>query len=424
MNRLVNGNNNFYYASVIGGQGLTSDNVIDIGTGHSLSYDINYLENNIGGGSLNGDVIIGTNFSNTISVNSGQTTYNNNEIIKVKDNSMASIRLQCDDAGPTDLMILNTTNGNESMYLPLKYTEIGNVASGGVQIGDGTNAGATNLYGIVSLKNATDSTAYTSTTCSNVAGGLSVYKKLNVGGNIVSSGSISGVSLSATGTTASTTYLTGVIICSGGMGIAGAINSNSTINVASSVSCYGFTNGGVNTLGNTTDSSGLLTGAIQCSGGVSISKKIYTGSGIMLPTTGGTASLLSYYEEYTMSVAFGPSGGGSYLFNGNTYITRIGKIVTWRIPVFTGTSNALGGYITATVAPVLTRFCPPATVNFLLPISISNGTTGVIQSAPGMLQILSTGVVNIFSSPAGAGTFTSGNGSQPVGDVVVTWSIN
>ncbi len=40
MNRLVNGNNNYYYASVIGGQGLTSDNVIDTGTGHSLSYDI------------------------------------------------------------------------------------------------------------------------------------------------------------------------------------------------------------------------------------------------------------------------------------------------------------------------------------------------------------------------------------------------
>ena len=124
-----------------------------------------------------------------------------------------------------------------------------------------------------------------------------------------------------------------------------------------------------------------------------------------------------------MSVAIAPSGGGSYLFNGNTYLTRIGKIVTWRLPAFTGTSNTLGGYMTATVAFIVTRFRPPATVNFLIPISISNGTTGVIQSAPGMLQILSTGIVNIFSSPSGAGTFTSGNGSQPVGDVVVTWSI-
>ena len=226
-----------------------------------------------------------------------------------------------------------------------------------------------------------------------------------------------------TGTTASTTYLTGAIICSGGMGITGAIYSNSTINVANSVSCSGFTNGGTNTLGNTTDSSGLLTGALQCSGGASFSKKIYTGTGIMLPTTGGTAAILNYYEEFTMSVAFGPSGGGSYLSNGNTYISRVGKLVTWRIPAFTGTSNTLGGYITATIAFIISRFRPPATVNFLIPVSISNGTTGVIQSAPGMLQILSTGVINIFSSPAGAGTFTSGNGSQPVGDVVVTWSI-
>ena len=235
---------------------------------------------------------------------------------------------------------------------------------------------------------------------------------------------LSGASLSVTGTTASTTYLTSAIICSGGMGIAGAIYSNSTINVANSVSCSGFTNGGTNTLGNTTDSSGLLTGALQCSGGASFSKKIYTGTGIMLPTTGGTATILNYYEEYTMSVALAPSGGGSYLFNGNTYITRIGKIVTWRLPVFTGTSNTLGGYMTATVANILTRFCPPATINFLIPVSISNGTTGVIQASPGMLQILSTGVINIFSSPVGAGTFTSGNGSQPVGDVCVSWSIS
>ncbi len=52
MNRLVNGNNNYFYASVVGGQSLTSDQVSDTGTGHTLSYDINYLKNNIGGASL------------------------------------------------------------------------------------------------------------------------------------------------------------------------------------------------------------------------------------------------------------------------------------------------------------------------------------------------------------------------------------
>ena len=192
MSKLIGGNFSWSYASIQGSNNLTSDQVSDIGTGHTLSYDIADLESHIGGGgaSLTGDIVIGTTYANTISVNSGQTTYINNEIIKVKDNAMASIRLQCNDAGPTDLMILNTTNGSESMYLPLQYIEIGNVTNGGVQIGDGTNAGATNIYGIVSLKNSTDSTNYTSTNCSNVVGGLSIYKKLNVGGNIVSSGSI------------------------------------------------------------------------------------------------------------------------------------------------------------------------------------------------------------------------------------------
>jgi hypothetical protein len=393
MNRLVNGNNNYFYASVVGGQGLTSDQVSDTGTGHTLSYDINYLKNNIGGASLTGDITIGTNFSNTISVNSGSTTYNNAEIIKVKDNVTASIRLQCNDAGPTDLMILNTTNGSESMYLPLQYTEIGNVENGGVQIGDGSNAGATNLYGIVSLKNGTDSTNYTSTNCSNVAGGLSVYKKLNVGGSINAVGSIHGSAITSSGNInayANTIY-------GGNLNITGTIASGS------------------NTLGNTTDSSGLLTGALQCSGGISVSKKIYTGSGIMLPTVTGTASILNYYEEYTTLVnLWAPSGGGGWLNSTNTMtLIRIGNIVHFKIKAFSG--NALGGYIhNSAIIPA--RFCPSSTTQF--PIQCLNLSNNQL----GLLSVLSSGYINIYASITG-GNFGSGIGSGLLLDTFVSWTM-
>ena len=418
MSKLINGSFAFNYASIVGGSGMTSDQVTDTGTGNTLSYDIAYLENNSGGSSLSGNITIGTTGANTITVNSGQTTYNNAEIIKVKDNVAASIRLQCNDAGPTDLMILNTTNGAESMYLPLTYTEIGNVASGGVQIGDGTNAGATNLYGIVSLKNATDSTTYSSTNCSNVAGGLSVYKKLNVGGNIVTSGSIaSGNATIRIGSnlrnmleydvTNDITYIdAGASVQK--IGISSALNSFYSSNNT------GFLN--------TVDagSATSTTSSVYCAGGMAIAKKLYVGTGLFLPTTTGTATILNYYEEASSALALAPSGGGAYVFNGVAYYTRVGKIISMRIPVFTG--DTLGGYMTATGA-VPTRFRPITNVSYGIPVSISNGTSGIAQSYMGELLITTAGTVQIYSTYGGTGLFTSGAGSGIINDVTVTWTM-
>ena len=220
--------------------------------------------------------------------------------------------------------------------------------------------------------------------------------------HLVSTGSVQGVGIASTGNIqayANTIY-GGAIIASGAI-------SGTTITGTGALSV------GTNT---------ITCGTINSSGAINCGT--LSPQNLFLPTSGGTATTLNYYEEFTMSVALGPSVGGAYLFNGNTYITRIGKIVTWRLPAFTGTSNTLGGYMTASVAFVVTRFRPPATVNFLIPVSISNGFTGVIQASPGMLQILPTGIINIYSSPVGAGTFTSGNGSQPIGDVCVSWSIS
>jgi hypothetical protein len=214
---------------------------------------------------------------------------------------------------------------------------------------------------------------------------------------------MSGINLSVTASSPSTSYSTGSIICSGGMGIAGAIYSNNIIN-----------------MGITTDSSGLLTGSFQCAGGASFSKKVYTGLGLMLPTATGTATLLNYYEEASSALALAPSGGGAYVFNGVAYYTRIGKIVSMRIPVFLG--DTLGGFMTASNS-VPSRFRPITNVSFPIPVSISNGTSGIAQTNMGELLITTAGLVQIYSTYGGTGLFTSGSGSGIINDVTVTWTM-
>ncbi len=157
MSKLINASFAFNYASIVGGSGMTSDNVTDTGTGHTLSYDIANLESYVGSSSLTDNIIIGTTSANTITVNSGSTTYNNNETVTLKNNATGAMKWQCLNVSGSvvtnkAVLILNTTYNNQSLYIPCNYTEIGNVVSGGVQIGDTTNAGSTNIYGIVSLK--------------------------------------------------------------------------------------------------------------------------------------------------------------------------------------------------------------------------------------------------------------------------------
>jgi len=61
------------------------------------------------------------------------------------------------------------------------------------------------------------------------------------------------------------------------------------------------------------------------------------GTGLLLPTSGGTPTLLDYYEEYIHTTTW----SGPITTTGNTTvrIVRIGKNVTIQLPQFTGTGN-------------------------------------------------------------------------------------
>jgi hypothetical protein len=159
----------------------------------------------------------------------------------------------------------------------------------------------------------------------------------------------------------------------------------------------------------------LISGAIS---GTTITGTL----GLLLPTSGGTPTTLNYYEEATTLIALAPSIGGAYVYNGNVYLIRIGKLVTLRIPAFTG--NAQGGYMVAAAASgIPVRFRPLSNVVYAIPIMISNGTSGINQSNPGQLVIVSTGEIRIYSSCSGSGIFTSGVGSGLLGALVVSWTM-
>ena len=70
-------------------------------------------------------------------------------------------------------------------------------------------------------------------------------------------------------TTASSSTSTGALVVSGGVGIAGAINTGSTLDVA-----------GVTTLSDTTASSSISTGALVVSGGVGVADAVNIGNGL------------------------------------------------------------------------------------------------------------------------------------------------
>ena len=443
MSKLINGDYSIAYPNFLGNQNLSSDVITDSGTGVKLTTTLSNITNE-----LNQDLTIGTSFSNTIIINSGLTTYNNNEVIKIKDNSTGSLKLQCNDAGPTDLMIINTTNGAESLYLPLKYTEIGNVASGAVQIGDGSNVGATNIFGVVSLK---DNITIGSTNANTITVNSGSTTYINNEVITLKDNSITGLQFGSAGNTNmmvfDTSDTTSNVNLNSGTNLilkdptdaTSSTDINSSLVVSGGIACAKrFVCGNIVCMGNTytgatetttnlvvagtADSSSTMTGVLTCAGGASIAKNLYVGTGIMLPTTGGTASILDYYERLTVfPVMFQSTYAGGTTAIVNLFLTRIGNIVQIQMPNMN--INANGGSITSNPGYYLpTRFCPNTTGVIWLDFPIHTINIGSYQDS-GTLSINTTGQILIYKSNI-VPYFGIGLGSGITSNTNITYQVN
>jgi len=237
-----------------------------------------------------------------------------------------------------------------------------------------------------------------------VSGGASIAKDLRVGGTIygtISGGGGSQASLTLTNTTESATTGQGTLIVAGGGGFAKSVYARDFMALDAGSQIVGDTIQSNTTLmvNGTGDSSSSSTGALYCAGGFGIKKKVYIGDGLYLPTSGGTASSLNYYEETTHDTTF-TSGGTSA--TKTLLLKRIGKMVFCRIPNFTLTATGSSVMKTDTAIPSRFRVSNGIFCNSVIDWNNSTIQTGFAYlEGTGVLEILQPDAITNFSGTCG-----------------------
>jgi len=180
--------------------------------------------------------------------------------------------------------------------------------------------------------------------------------------------------------------------------IFGTSNCLRNMNVASG---YKYQLGGVDVLSATTLGSGVVNSSLTSVGtltsltvsGNTNASNVICSSGVILPTSGGTASTLAYYEAYTHSAQWTWMGTtNSTLVTGYAHkIVRVGNQVTLCIAQlnFTTPPSFGTGYLQMALA-IPTRFCPTQT--YVWPIVVYYGGS---QTQTLGLSIDSSGNVKI-----------------------------
>ena len=155
----------------------------------------------------------------------------------------------------------------------------------------------------------------------------------------------------------------------------------------------------------------ITSGTINSSGAINCGT--LSPQNIFLPTSGGTATSLNYYEEYSYSGVWAMNGGGGTTATATVKIVRIGKVVNLKLSAFTLTTTASsiimnGSYL------LPTRFVPNSSMEWIIGINNNLMTAGT-------LYINVTGAMILYASAGGLGSFTAGVTGGLVYDTYVTW---
>ena len=185
-----------------------------------------------------------------------------------------------------------------------------------------------------------------------------------------------------------------------------ATTVNMTLDASSNLVVTGNITGNVLTAGS------ITSGAITSTG-------VTTLGGLILPTTGGTAGTLSYYED-SYSWTFTIMGPFSGTLSVNALITRVGNLVTIRLPtniqtIATVSTQAFqpsttGDYIPTRFRPTINVYCQCATRD--------NSVT-----VPGLYVGLTTGKFTIGTLVNDGALFTN-SGNAGVLPSLIKYSLN
>jgi hypothetical protein len=142
-----------------------------------------------------------------------------------------------------------------------------------------------------------------------------------------------------------------------------------------------------------------FTNGLTASGTSTLVNANFSGN-ITLPTSGGTASNLNYYEEYTESHAV----SGAFSDTSTLQIVRIGKQVTINVPGYSGTaSGSSNTYGSST--PIPSRFRPVGSHTFQL-VTYQAGAATSSDIFTGVVQIDPSGNLSFFKT---VGSIVSGS---------------
>jgi len=140
------------------------------------------------------------------------------------------------------------------------------------------------------------------------------------------------------------------------------------------------------------------------------------GTSILLPTTGGTASALNYYEEFSSTMDF-MSNAFAGTRTSNYTITRTGNQVTVDMNVLAlgAASGSAGVILSSTAFPERFMFTSGSRYAYM------NGFSNSAQIA-GLVKVLSTGTVRYAAGAADGSTFAN-TGNIGVNAYSMTWTV-
>jgi hypothetical protein len=152
-----------------------------------------------------------------------------------------------------------------------------------------------------------------------------------------------------------------------------------------------------------------VTGTLSVSSTSTFTGLLTVNGGVSLPTSGGTASTLNYYEENTFSCNAGTAISGTTC---NMSWVRTGKQVCLKVSAVTATSNSINPIITDTAIPL--RIRPSTDIGFV--IRVKNSTY-----VSGFCFLQANGILAVYLDANGTG-FTSGV-SVGFSDMCLTYNV-
>ena len=122
--------------------------------------------------------------------------------------------------------------------------------------------------------------------------------------------------------------------------------------------------------------------------------------GVLLPTTGGTASLLSAYSKFTHNSTW---SGPMTPTNGNISIVVIGKLVTLNIPQVLNNGNGVNTFITG--SPALPAWIRPAILQRPPAVVVNSNVTEIGSAEVGLDGVIKfyRGGQNVFTATGNVG---------------------